>query len=384
MKRPVVYVASLAVLVVALLVHGYMADDAIEVPLHSFSSDSKNLSKPDDTTDLKQTSVLPSVKNEPVSAAPLVETNVEELENPFFEAETKARLIQVADHFAEDIQYPVYSKPIRSREELEKYLPNRSVDSGVQLDVKNPDSPRISLKTSKLQYFRGEEIVAEAVLEGALNPQFVEVQTRLVMDGQVLLEKEADAGSLKTRFHVNIDSNLIPSSIDSADLRLIASFSIDSRRYEIGTPLKYVNAIARIDYVGSSEVIDSVLQIPVYVTTSEPGFHQLSAILYNAETGEPVVQVNAEKELLVATDFIPLQAHIAALKVSGYEGPYLLKDFSLVRMPAEPDYTTKYGRVPSQGFQVNGYSFSDYLDEPFVDEDAQERLEFLRKLGGEV
>ena len=130
--------------------------------------------------------------------------------------------------------------------------------------------------------------------------------------------------------------------------------------------------------------MESVLQIPVYVTTTQPGYHQLSAILFNAETGEPLVHLNAEKELLVERDMIPLQAHIAALKATGHQGPYLLKNFSLIRQPSEPDFTTRYGKVPSQAVPVDGFAFSEYRDEPYVDQEAQQRLEFLKKLGGGV
>jgi len=306
-------------------------------------------------------------------------------DNPFFEAETKARLIQIADSYAEDLQYPVFSKPIRNRDELQKYLPNTTAANSLPLDSKNENSPRIALKTSKLQYFDGEAILAQAFVEGQLDAQSVTVDARLVMHGQTLIQNEAlPAANKPKRFQISIDSRELPAQLESTDLRLVAVFDIDGVRYEIGAPIKYVQASAAIEYVGSSEVLDSVLQIPVFVNTSAPGFHQLSAILYNAETGQPLVHLNAEKELLVERDFIPLQAHIVALKAGGHEGPYLLKNFSLIRMPSEPDFTTTYGRVPAEGVEVNGYSFSNYRDEPYVDEEAQERLDFLKKLGGQI
>ena len=306
-------------------------------------------------------------------------------ENPFFEAETKARLIQIADTFEEDIQYPVYSKPILNKEELQKYLPKISAASSLPVDTKNPDSPRINLKTSKLQYFRGEPIKAQAYVDGVSLPESIEVSARLVREGEILVQEQGEPVANQTnRFLISIDSNQIPSSLISSELRLIAEFDLDGARYEIGAPVQYLSATAEIDYVGSAQVMDSVLQIPVYVTTSQPGYHQLSAILFNAQTGEPLVHLNAEKELLVERDFIPLQAHVAALKAAGHEGPYLLKNFSLVRQPSAPDFTTQYGQVPDQPVQVNGFSFNEYRDEPYIDQEAQARLEFLKKLGGGV
>ena len=380
-KSPLVYVVLILGLLAVGLGFWLLSSSYVEQPVQHEQAGQQQ--KTPDAAPLKDSVELVEV---PVSAAPQV-AGIEpsSADNPFLEVETKARLIQIADSFAEDVQYPVYSKPIRNQDELQKYLPNTTVADSVPLDAKNENSPRVSLKTSKLQYFSGEPIQAVAFVEGQLSAQSVQVEARLVMHGQLLSQTEAEpVESAQHRFQIHIDPATFEVASEMAELRLIASFDIDGEHYEIGSPVKYVRVSSAIDYVASPEVVDSVLQIPVFVTTSAPGFHQLSAILYNAENGQPLIHLNAEKELLVERDFIPLQAHIAAFKASGHEGPYLLKDFSLTRMPSEPDYTTRYGSVPSEAVQLDGFSFSDYRDEPYIDEQAQERVEFLKKLGGEV
>ncbi|MFV1873032.1 MAG: hypothetical protein ACMZ64_06915 [Oleiphilus sp.] len=314
----------------------------------------------------------------------------DDLENPFFEAETKARLIQVADTFAEDIQYPDYSKPIRHPSELGKYLPNQSIASSLPLEAKKEDSPRISIKASKLQYFKGEAITGTAMVEGLVGNESVEVSARLVSRGDVLTQTEAEPQDGRGQtFHIQFSAGDIPELGDSEgeaasdELRLIARFTINQKVYEIGTPVKYAQAVASIDYVADAQVNDTFLEIPVYLTTQQLGYHQISGNLYHAETGQALIHLSAEKELLVEKDFILFKAHIAALKATGHEGPYLLNDLTLTRMPSPPNFATEFGTVPDEGIHLRGYPFEDYRDEAYVDEEAQSRLEFLSKLGGQ-
>jgi hypothetical protein len=384
LRRSVTHVALFLGVMLVVIGVWFLQAPPDENVVHDSGSLNQASEPQNQTTQPAQTEIVTTVSS--ASSMPAVVQEAEPAEaNPFLEAETKARLIQIADTFADEMQYPVYSKPIRSREELQKYIPNTSSASSIPLDSKNPQSPNINLKTSKLQYFRGEPILAQAYVDGASLPESIDVSARLVSEGSSLIQTFAKQSQHQVnRFFITIDSSDIPASLESAELRLIAEFDLDGVRYEIGAPIQYVNAAAAVDYVGAAQVLDSVLHIPVYVTTSAPGYHQLSAILFDAQTGQPLIHLNAEKELLVERDFIPLQAHIVALKAAGHEGPYLLKNFSLIRMPSEPDFTTSYGRVPASDVPVNGFSFSEYRDEPYVDQEAQERLEFLKKLGGEV
>ncbi len=304
-------------------------------------------------------------------------------DNPFFEAETKARLIQISQDFAEDIQYPDYAKPIRNNDELHKYLPNVSVESSLPLDSRSESGPSISIKASKLQYFRGETIIADATISGLTGTQSISAQGRLVDSGNILSESEGLQQSASGHvYRLIFQSEEIPEINGSGELRLIATFNINNRTYELGTPVQYLESVASVDYVAGAMVNDSFLEIPVYITSYQPGYHQISANLYDADTGKPLVHITAEKELLVENDFILLKSHIVSLKAAGSEGPYILKDFTLTRMPSAPTFMTEYGKVPEEGIAINGFSFGEYRDEPYEDAEAKERLEFLSKLGG--
>ncbi len=69
------------------------------------------------------------------------------------------------------------------------------------------------------------------------------------------------------------------------------------------------------------------------------------------------------------------------LKKMGHEGPYELKDIKLIRSPSAPKYLTQQGLVEVASFSIAGFPFSEYEDIPYVDEQAQARLDFLTQLG---
>ena len=94
-------------------------------------------------------------------------------DNPYVGREVKARLAQVADDYAAQIQYPSFSLPIPNREALRKYLPNRGFDAARPLDSEDELSPRIHVRTDKQQYFSGEVIVVTAGLSGLILIAFV-------------------------------------------------------------------------------------------------------------------------------------------------------------------------------------------------------------------
>ena len=319
-------------------------------------------------------------KKRAVPIAKALEKNY--LENPFSGQETKARLIQISDGFAEDIQHPTTSKPIRDEVALQKYLPNQSVASSIAISPKIENSPEVSIKSSKHQYFMGESITAIAQVHGLTAEQNISVSGRLIQNGkQITTAMITPLAQDPHQFELNFHS-LDNLELNSANLaRVVASFQLGSQHIEIGTAINYVSAVASVDHIAAAQVENEYLSIPIYITTSSPGYHQVSGILYKADSKQALLSLSAEKELLTNYDAIPLKAHIAALKSMGHEGPYVLKDVTLTRMPSKPKFTTEYGTVSQDSFNIEGFPFSDYQDVPYVDEQAQARLEFLTQLG---
>ena len=370
-QRAVVY-AAIAVLAFAVVV--------MTVTLFIFTtpvpSDKTEVAR--DTQHVEEITQPPA----PVTATQAPSRDGKSPDDVYFEKEVKVRLAQVADRYAEQIQYPPYSIPIPDAEALKKYLPNRSFQASRPLDLSDENGPALQLSTSKQQYFDGEDILATVNVTG-LNPDtWVQVKGRLVESGTLLQAtqgkaKEAGAASFQLRFTA-LDQI---TKAQGTEWRVIASASIDGKEYEIGSPVTYVTSIAEITYVDTADVRGEYLYIPVQITTSKPGYHELSANLYAADSQQPLIHLSAQEMIQTSSGTIPLKAHVSALKVQGHPGPYQLKDILLIRMPSPPTYVTEYGHSAEDSYDVNGFDLESYQDVPYVDEEARKRLEFLRQLG---
>lgn len=304
------------------------------------------------------------------------------INNLFYEKEAKARLIQISRSFANDITYPENSKPIRNINELNKYTPNQSSASSRVTDIKNPQSPRLSIKASKHQYFVGESVIAEANIEGLSSLKNVIVSGHLLQAGKIIANATIQRDTDKpTSYQLSFTNVAVAEVNDSNTLRLVAQFNIDQQQYEIGTGIRYTSSVANINYVGEAFINEAYLHIPIFINTTITGYHLVSANLYDAKSEKPLVHLSEEKELLSQNDFIELKAHFSALKAMGHEGPYEIRDILLTRMPSRPNYVTEYGLVEKKHYSVNGFPFSDYEDIPYTDDATQERLEFLNQLG---
>jgi hypothetical protein len=305
-----------------------------------------------------------------------------ELASPYLNREVKARLAQVADVYAEQIQYPSFSMPIPNREALQKYLPNRSIGAERRLNIEDEHSPGIRLQTDKQYYFTGDKIEATVSLSGLRGHPRVEVGARLVSLGRTLATADVNAAEQQTAvYQMSFNSLDEVAASATEEYRVVARVTIDGAAYELGTPISYVASVAKVTAVGMAQVSGEYLYIPVNVTTTKPGYHELAANLYTAKSNKPLVHLSVQQELQSSMGLMQLKAHIAALKLGDDPGPYRLQDISLKRMPSPPDFTSEYGTSSQDSYPVNGYAFDEYDDLPYVDEEARERLEFLRQAG---
>ncbi len=305
-----------------------------------------------------------------------------EQDNPYLNREVKARLQQVADAYAAQIRYPSFSLPIRDQEALQKYLPNRSFDAERPLDAGDESSPRIQLGTDQQRYSSSDTINVTVSLSGLSGVHRVAVEARLLGEGETVATDEAviaDQRSTVYQMRLAAPQTLVDSG--RGEYRVVARINIDGKVYEIGTPVSIVASVSEVTHVGMSQVSGAYLNIPVSVTTLKPGYHELAANLYGEKSGKPLVHLSVQTELQSTNALMQLQAHVASLKVSGDPGPYLLQDIVFTRMPSAPEFTTEYGTASQQAYAVNGYAFDEYDDAPYVDEEASQRLEFLRQLG---
>lgn len=75
-----------------------------------------------------------------------------------------------------------------------------------------------------------------------------------------------------------------------------------------------------------------------------------------------------------------LKVHTVTLRAKHAAGPYVLRDFDITRLPDTPGELTSYGSAAVESFAVRGFPLDSYSNEPYVDPEAQQRADFLKKL----
>ena len=294
----------------------------------------------------------------------------------------KLKLKVISDAYAEQAKYPSYSIPIHAGELSTKYLPDMPIAAELPADLSDPNSPSLSILPSKFRYFNGEDLSAIAQISGLAEDETSYVSARLIMQGKTLgVAVVSPIPDQSHKYQLNFDALGIGKIEWKENITIEVEFQLMGNIYMRNITVEYLNTIAQIEDIGASEVQGEYLIIPVYVATDKPGFHRLEANLYETETNQPLIHLSAEDQLLSSNGQLTLKAHISALKVSGSEGPYALKDLMLRRLPAEPDYITEFGRIEQPYFEVDGYLFSEYQDKPYINEKAQRIANELRNLG---
>ncbi len=376
-------VAGVSVLAVAGII-AFQGSEVEQTPIASAPEKTQIQNRPNENT-----LQIALSRTEPVNTAAVEE----EIEDPFEGREVKYRFQQIASHFAEEIKYPTYSRPIRSENDLVEYLPNRAVKSSRPINLDDVDgeideaAPRIALKTSQFNYYPGDKVEAFAEVTGLSGPSSITLAGTIRVNGEVVAEAlditQSDTGDAYEQQQFSLrfgDLSGAPAN-DQGDMDVVVEFTIDGQVYAITSLIRYPSTIASLDGVGSVHVDGEYLKIPMKVSTSSPGIHAIKANLYDAESDTPLVHLNVVEELTSESGELVLKAHIAALKEMGHEGPYELRDLALSRGASAPKYTVEHGLVEASSYPISGFAFSDYEDKPYVDERAQARLDFLTRLG---
>lgn len=339
-------------------------------------------------SDIKKDALVASDKtleyqSSDLEMTPSIIPGIEKKQDSFdFDEAMKLKLKAISEAYREEAKYPSFSVPIKADELTTKYKPDMPIATELPADMSQSGGPSLSILPGKFRYFSGDELTATARINGLSKEEISDVSARLVMQGNTLgtatvSESEAQAHE----YHLVFDSLALVEIEWKENITMEVEFRLPGGIYTRSVTIEYLNTIAKINDTSASEVQGEYLLIPVYVETEKPGFHRLQANLYETATDKPLVHLIAEDQITSTSGMLTLRAHISALKAAGSEGPYQLKDLMLRRLPSEPDYITEFGRIEQSAFDVQGYSFSRYEDQPYINEKAQRIANELRKLG---
>lgn len=277
---------------------------------------------------------------------------------------------EASQQFAMATQYPEFSQPIWDAEALQKYLPNQAAPMAYE-----SGGVRLQLQADKFRFSNHEAITGKVNLSGVADVGRVEL--RLLANGQVLASQQLalKAGERSFQF-----SGLA----ESLSLFVVAEVIPSSPAIMVSVPVEVFatnSAQAGLSMSTTTSQVDGPwLRIPITVSIAAPGFYRLEGNLYSVTTGEPLVHLSSEEELMAGQQVLTLSAHIQALKVKGDEGDYRLQDIVLEQMPGPPNFEVMPGLVKVPAIDVPGHPFTRYKDEPYSDPEVAARLEFLQSM----
>ncbi len=287
----------------------------------------------------------------------------------------------VAKSYAAQTRFPASSMPIPDEESLQKYIPNQA--SGASLPYEGPDGEqwRFGLRTDHFRYFKGDTINFYVTLTGATEMPTAQLRLFLVSN-KTIIHEVASGAFVAGSFQASVDTNRVNTSSWPKELHVQAVADLGGQTMQVVETIRFEESIAEIKSVGSGEVENQYLVIPVALDTEAQGYFRVTGVLFSQKTQKPLVHLEGKAKLSINNATVELKAHADALQVSGDEGPYELRHVYVEKMPGPPDYASAYGKNSDEVFSISSQSFEMYSDVRHEDPSAQRSLEFLNKMGG--
>lgn len=293
----------------------------------------------------------------------------------------QAQFSQIADTYMDTAQFPVGSQPIRNPNDVYEPAPFEDAKFSIPFPMQGGGTLNVKVALNKFQYFQDETIAIQLSVKGAPSSAYVEVDSKFASskkDLQTPVELVSSDGSL---FVGSVDTASVSDSEFTPEMLFKALVKVDGEEFFITQGFRYFQSSADVVGIGRVESNGANLDIPVKLDVEESGYYFLRAVLEDAETAKPLISLQSEARLSKGSRKILLQAHIQALKYSGSEGPYDLRNINLYRGADDNEEFDVPGKSLEKSYAVPGFSFDQYDDVKHVDPIALERAEFLRSLG---
>ena len=307
------------------------------------------------------------------------------LEDPYQNEAIQAQLLQVADLYAETAKYPHTSQPIRDPELAKEHEPFAETEVDTPFPLDDLDEPvRLLAAVDRYQYFFGDTITTRLQVQGAPADTFVSA-TATVSGAQgdtPLTVSLNPQDQTLTAFSGSVDTKVAPAGLLSTEMIMKVKVDVGDETLLTTVPFRYSQASAQLLGVQYARPEAENLVIALQYSVYQSGYYFVSAILEDAASGRPLLQLQGESRLNQGNAVLILRAHSSALRAMGSEGPYLLRSIKTHR----GSETGESYDVPASSLQaqygIAGYPFDQYDDTPHHDEDAQDRIDFLENLGG--
>ncbi|HEX5276139.1 MAG TPA: hypothetical protein VFW42_00550 [Fluviicoccus sp.] len=294
-------------------------------------------------------------------------------------AAMRAQLADIAEAYAVNARFPDYSRPLQANDwnllHPRAFIPRRSPVASV---------PGLSASLVLDRYIldRNADQPVKVVLAGnpgtregvSLSAANVWLQQNGRRSAMTALADNGQAFS-------GVINAAVLRSLPPGETAVMAQLELSNgQRTNVSAMIRLYEPQARLVRLGESRVEGADLVIPANFEVRSPGHYLVAANLFTADGREPVSHLNAELALSPANPAGLLKVHAVTLRTKGTEGPYLLKDFDITRLPDAPGDATGFGSTALETATVRGFPLDSYSPEPYEDPAAAEKLAFLQKM----
>jgi len=374
--RSKVVIVALSFVLVGCVVH-FLSNSNDHVPQLSLEQTDQKPSVGDQTVywDLSDSS-LKTPKKEAVPANDVA---------LFMDEGVRYQFKQVSEQYQRDIQFPSYSKPL-SKHDWAQLNPRPFVPHSVPLS--GADSLSAEIVLDHFQTTREETLpVLVKVYGESERVTGVQINLSNVNESQgsfvttALSNVEGETG--EQWFQGEVKTAQLD-KLSDGDVLIQAQLSFEQAEpAAISATFLLSDSVATLVGLEDSFVDGSDLIIPLEFDVEEDGLYRIRANLFDKSSDEPISHLNASFRLSSLNSSGQFNVHASVLRHSGSAGPYVLKDFSVIKSPETPGQKSAFGHTNAEQYEVSGFDLDSYSREEYQDELTQKRLEFLQKMSSD-
>lgn len=302
-----------------------------------------------------------------------------EVESKFKET-MKVQLNQVARAYEQNMRYPPYSIPL-SEESWDLKHPRAFVTN--QLPVRGSDGVTAAIHLKDYVVFEGQPFQIDLAIESnKVMPALYDLKVEILEDYQPLVQlamRQVDQSDHKIQYQGNYQPTPEQSASWGLDLQIRATLSMGQGETVLISPVKYSHRNAVLTGADTSYPQGTDLVIPLRFEVIQAGRYQVRANLYDAQ-GQSLSHLVMKGNLTPESPLLSLRVHSQILRDQNAQGPYLLKEFNITKVPIRPGDKTGFALSELEEIPVQGFPLDSYDDEPYENSADQERLAFLKQL----
>lgn len=290
--------------------------------------------------------------------------------------------LQQYDEFS---KYPPSSQPIVDEAQLHTFTNTGTPQTSLPFPFDDLETPiQASVELDQNNYFFGDQIKAKINVSQIPEGSALSVRSTLMsIEGETVAESPYQETVDQTTYVV-FDTQSFTTRNWPSELNVAAYIDVGGRSIFITAPFKINDESASLDSVGFSEPVAENLQIPLNLNVKLAGYYHVTGVLFSANSQQPLIHLETEGRLEEGMGSLLLKAHIQALKKAADEGPYFLDSIKIERWSDETIPRDIAGKVDQSEYKVDGYSFHDYEDKPYLDPLAEERKKLLQGLSSRL